>query len=93
MQTKLCKHDYSFDSPNIYISVYVYQGRRFAFDIGGVTIIIVIIYIAYFFIVCLTDSNYTIIILWTNNISIRALGYLKGQYTQKCQSCHHLLTQ
>ncbi len=63
MQTKLCKHDYSFDSPNIYISVYVYQGRRFAFDIGGVTIIIVIIYIAYFFIVCLTDSNYTIIIL------------------------------
>ncbi len=71
MQTKTfildaINHDYSFDSTNIYISVYVYQGRRFAFDIGGVTPPPpppVIIYIAYFFIVCLTDSNYTIIIL------------------------------
>ncbi len=37
MQTKTfildaINHDYSFDSTNIYISVYVYQGRRFAFD-------------------------------------------------------------
>ncbi len=31
----------------------------------------------------LTDNNYTIMILWTNNISIRALGVLKGLFTQK----------
>ncbi len=64
--------------------VCVYQGRRFAFNIGGdmnpVTIHIAyrISYFLFFSIVCLSDNNYTIMILWTNNISIRVLGVLKG---------------
>ncbi len=58
--------------------------------------ILVIIHIAYrasflIYIVCLTDNNYTIMILWTNNISIRALGVLRDS-SPKMKFCHHLLT-